>query len=97
MTTYYHGTDKEIAVLRAGSYVTRHHKDAEKFGYRRAVSNGSAVVFIYQVDVVPEQTVPDPKRDRAFLVTSDRPVILLAELETFVVEHKLRKFRRSDE
>lgn len=99
MTTYYHGSDRLIdpPLLRAGSYVTRHHKDACKFGYRRAVSNGSGSVFIYTVDVIPEQTTPDPKRDRAFLIIEDRPASLLAEIPTFLVEHKLRKFSRRQE
>ena len=95
MPTYYHGTDRVIDVLLKGSYVTRHYKDAEKFGYRRAVSNGSSAVLIYTADVTPEQTAPDPKRDRAFVVTSDRPVRLLYEIPTFAVANKLRRFRRS--
>jgi hypothetical protein len=94
MTTYYHGTDRPIDTLRSGSYVTRHFKDAEKFGYRRAVASGSATVHLYAVDVLPEQTTPDPRRDRAFLVTSHRPVRYLSEVPTFAVEHKLAKFRR---
>lgn len=92
MTTYYHGTDKPIEILRVGSYVTRHFKDAEKFGYRRAVANGSGTVYLYTVDVVPEQTLPDSKRDRAFIVTSERPVHLLTEVDAFLVPHKLDKF-----
>jgi len=96
MTTYYHGTDHLIPVLKVGRYVTRHYKDAEKFGYRRAVVNGSGTVFIYTVDVLPEQTQPDPRRDRAFITTVERPVRLMAEVPTFLVANKLARFTRKE-
>lgn len=99
MTTYYHGTDHELVTaiqvkgLRAGSYVTRHYKDAVKFGYRKAVTNGADTIFIYTVDVGPTTpTVPDPKRDRAFIVRVDCAVVELTRMPTFVAPHKLRRF-----
>ena len=81
-----------IRMLVAGSYVTRHFKDAMKFGYRKAVTNGRDEVYIYRVDVDPAQTKPDPKRDRAFVIAKDCRVELLSTTPTFACAHKLRRF-----
>lgn len=101
MTTYYHGTDKapeeldsssDTVMLRAGSYVTRHFKDAMKFGYRKAVTNGHGTVFMYTVDVDVTKTKSDPKRDRAFVITEPARAVLLSEVDTYAAAHKLRRF-----
>jgi len=41
----YHGSDKELSILRPSSYVSKSIKEAEKFGYRRAVMSKSPYIF----------------------------------------------------
>lgn len=89
--TLYHGTDKELNALKSGSYVTMIERDAQKFGYRRAVMNGSPFVRVYRVVGNPKM-IRDMNRDRSFVIQEDVPVELVSTVETYATLYKLKNF-----
>ncbi len=88
----YHGSDAKVETLKAGSYVTRNLKDAWKFGYRRAVANGSGIIYVYEVDVGEDEIKRDNNRDRAFITAKDVQATFLASARTFSAPYKLKRF-----
>lgn len=89
----YHGSDSIITTLATGSYVTRAIKDAWKFGYRRAVVNGSQTVYIYEAEVKEGLLAKDPNRDRAYITIQELDVKLDASAPVWDAPCKLGTFK----
>lgn len=87
----YHGSDKEITTLMPGNFVSKHIKDAWKFGYRRAVLNNSLKVFVYAVET--SAILPDPNRNGAFILQTSAAVRLITSCATYDSPFKLRVFK----
>jgi hypothetical protein len=91
MTKFFHGTDQDLAELQENSYVTKSFKDACKFGYRKAVLNNSAFVYIYTIEC--SDMAQDINRDRAFILTKNCPVTKFRQFDTYKTPYKLKKFK----
>ena len=88
----YHGTDKELKYLMAGSYITKNYKDACKFGYRRAVLSNNPFVYVYKINILEEFIKKDQKRDRAFITLISIKAELNYRYPTYQTPFKLEKF-----
>ncbi len=47
----FHGSDREISILTPSSYLSKSIKEAEKFGYRRAVMRKSPYIYTYELKI----------------------------------------------
>lgn len=88
----FHGTDKELKYLIAGSYITKNFKDACKFGYRRAVLSNSPFVYVYKINILEKFIKKDQKRDRAFITLIAIKTELNDRYSTYQTPFKLEKF-----
>lgn len=89
---YYHGTDHVIEYLKPGRYISKYRKDAERFGYRNSIMNGSYMVYIYQV-IVDNILELDTNRDGAFITNTRCDVVLDKSYKVYEVPHKLSNFK----
>jgi len=88
----YHGSDKELSKLRPSSYVSKSIKEAERFGYRRAVMSKSPYIYIYELEIDAQFIQSDPNRNRAFIITQEVELTRVKTLFTYAASYKLKKF-----
>lgn len=88
----YHGSDKELSILRPSSYVSKSIREAEKFGYRRSVMSKSPNIYIYELEIDAQFIQPDPNGNRAFIITQEVEVTQVKMLFTYSASYKLKKF-----
>ena len=88
----YHGSDKELSILRPDSYVSKSIKEAEKFGYRRSVMSKSPYIYIYELEIDAQFIQSDPHRNRAFIITQEVELTQVKMLFTYSASSKLKKF-----
>lgn len=88
----YHGTDHEKTILAPNSFVSKREKEAQKFGYRRAVQTGSPYVYIYTAYVPEFDMEKDPNRDGAYTLRVPVKVHLDVKFKTYDTPHKLKDF-----
>ncbi len=88
----YHGTDKELSILAPSSYVSKSIKEAEKFGYRRAVMSKAPYIYIYELEIDARFIQSDPNRNRAFIITQEVELTQIKMIFTYATSNKLKKF-----
>lgn len=88
----WHGSHTRKEVLPAGTFVSKHLKEASKFGYRRAVQSNSPNVFLHLADVPPGDVARDITRDAAFVLLRDAPVQSIRAVPTYEVPYKLTRW-----
>lgn len=91
---FYHGCNKNLTQLKAGTYVTKSIRDAQKFGYRRAVMEHSAHVYIMELDIDIKNLSRDKTRDRAYQLTQDSDCRMVEYYLTFDTPNKLKEFKK---
>jgi hypothetical protein len=89
----FHRTEIEKDILTPGTFVTRSKKDAQKFGYRRAVQNDAEYVYVYAAYVPEFDLAKDPNRDRSYILNVTLKAFLIEKFKTYDIPHKLKNFK----